>query len=153
MRATTTKFYKIQCMNKNITLFSPTRPSAGLVIDSPCPSVCVSVTLCHLSHVTCHMSPITCNVSNDRTGDMMTFDMWSPPVRTSLCTSLHMSPPKKKIKLSKKKRFSFGISDSICIGRESLSLQTLLLSYFLDKHYFLQLSFNQKCVLNSLKKN
>ena len=38
---------------------------AGLVVDSPCPSVCVSVTLRHLSHVTCHMSPITCNVSND----------------------------------------------------------------------------------------
>ena len=48
---------------------------AGLVIDSPCPSVCVSVTLRHLSHATCHMSPITCNVSNDRTGDMLTCDM------------------------------------------------------------------------------
>ena len=38
---------------------------AGLVVDSLCPSVCVSVTLRHLSHVTCHMSPITCSVSHD----------------------------------------------------------------------------------------
>ena len=37
----------------------------GMAVDSPCPSVCVSVTLRHLSHVTCQMSPITCNVSND----------------------------------------------------------------------------------------
>ena len=38
---------------------------AGLVVDLQCPSVCVSVTLCHLSHVTCHMSPFTCNVAHD----------------------------------------------------------------------------------------
>ena len=38
---------------------------AGLVVDLPCPPVCVSVTLRHLSHVTCHMSPITCGVSHD----------------------------------------------------------------------------------------
>ena len=38
---------------------------AGLVVDSPRPSICVSVTLRHLSYITCHMSPITCNVSHD----------------------------------------------------------------------------------------
>ena len=59
----------------------------------------------------------------------------------------------KKIELSKKKRFYFGIRDSICIGKESLCLQTLSTFSFLDKHYFWQLSFNQKCVINSLKKN
>ena len=45
---------------------------AGLVVDSPCSSVCVSVTLCHLSHVNCHMSPITCNVSHGLFHDTFT---------------------------------------------------------------------------------
>ena len=38
---------------------------ASSVVELSCPSVCVSVTLCHLSHVTCNMSPITCKLSHD----------------------------------------------------------------------------------------
>ena len=45
-------------------VFTESALCAWLVVESPCQSVCVSVTLRHLSHLTCHMSPITCNVSH-----------------------------------------------------------------------------------------
>ena len=129
---------------------------AGLVVDLPCLSVCVSVTMCHLSHVTCHMSPITCNVSNDRTGDMMTCYMWTPPppVRTSLCTSIHIPRPKKiKLSLKKKKVFFWYQWFHLHRQRESLSPDIINVLFIRQALFFWQLSFNQKCVLNSLKKN
>ena len=53
--------YKQECS----MVFTDSVLWAGPVVDSPCPSVCVSVILRHLSHVICHMSHITCNVSNE----------------------------------------------------------------------------------------
>ena len=71
MRATT-KNIVLNAMNKQEynMVFTDSALWGGLVVDLPCPPVCVSVTFCHLSHVTCHMSPITCGVSHDLVYDI-----------------------------------------------------------------------------------
>ena len=65
MRATTKKYVQNAMYKQEYNMvFTDSALWAGLVVDLPCPPVCVSVTLRHLSHVTCHMSPITCGVSH-----------------------------------------------------------------------------------------